>query len=67
MPTPGTTKDELKRTVFAAIERRAEEIVGLGERIRKTARDGLQGGEDRAAWSRRRSAASAWRRGPGWR
>ncbi len=29
------TRDELKRKVFAAIDRRAEEIVGLGERIRK--------------------------------
>jgi amidohydrolase len=29
------TRDELKRNVFAAIDRRAEEIVGLGERIRK--------------------------------
>jgi amidohydrolase len=29
------SRDELKRRVFAAIDRRAEEIVGLGERIRK--------------------------------
>jgi len=29
------TPDELKRKVFAAIDRRAEEIIGLGERIRK--------------------------------
>src|SRR5690349_12324896 len=29
------TRDELKRHVFAAIDRRAEEIVTLGERIRK--------------------------------
>jgi amidohydrolase len=29
------TRDELKRRAFAAIDRRAEEIVGLGERIRK--------------------------------
>jgi amidohydrolase len=29
------TRDELKRRVFAAIDRRAEEVVGLGERIRK--------------------------------
>ena len=29
------TRDELKRRVFAAIDRRAEEIIGLGERIRK--------------------------------
>src|SRR5882724_7282536 len=29
------TKNELKERVYAAIDRRAEEIVGLGERIRK--------------------------------
>jgi amidohydrolase len=29
------TRDELKRRVFAAIDRRAEEIIGIGERIRK--------------------------------
>src|SRR5690242_15503232 len=29
------TRDELKRKVFAAIDRRAEEIIGIGERIRK--------------------------------
>ena len=29
------TRDELKRGVFAAIDRRASEIIGLGERIRK--------------------------------
>jgi len=29
------TRDELKRRVFAAIDRRAEEIVTIGERIRK--------------------------------
>ncbi|MEX2222068.1 MAG: amidohydrolase [Candidatus Rokuibacteriota bacterium] len=29
------TQDELKRKVFAAIDRRAEEIIGIGERIRK--------------------------------
>jgi metal-dependent amidase/aminoacylase/carboxypeptidase family protein len=29
------TRNELKRRVFAAIDRRAGEIVGLGERIRK--------------------------------
>jgi amidohydrolase len=29
------TRDELKRKVFAAIDRRAEEIIDLGERIRK--------------------------------
>jgi hypothetical protein len=29
------TRDELKRRVFEAIDRRAEEIIGLGERIRK--------------------------------
>jgi amidohydrolase len=29
------TRDELKRKVFAAIDRRAGEIIGIGERIRK--------------------------------
>lgn len=29
------TPDELKRNVFAAIDRRSDEIVGIGERIRK--------------------------------
>ncbi|MGH7385097.1 MAG: amidohydrolase [Candidatus Rokuibacteriota bacterium] len=29
------TREELKRQVFAAIDRRAEEIIGIGERIRK--------------------------------
>src|SRR5262245_64113507 len=29
------TQDELKRKVFAAIDRRAGEIIGIGERIRK--------------------------------
>ncbi|MGH7414377.1 MAG: amidohydrolase [Candidatus Rokuibacteriota bacterium] len=29
------TREELKRKVFAAIDRRAEEIIGIGERIRK--------------------------------
>src|SRR5258705_1192428 len=34
LASSGMTRDELKRKVFAAIDRRAEEIVGLGERIR---------------------------------
>ena len=29
------TKDELKREILAAIDRRAEQIIGLGERIRR--------------------------------
>jgi len=29
------TRDDLKRKVFAAIDRRADEIIGIGERIRK--------------------------------
>jgi amidohydrolase len=33
MPAPGTSKDELRRRVYAAIDRRAEEIIALGERI----------------------------------
>jgi hypothetical protein len=30
------TKDELKKQVYAAIDRRADEIIGLGEQIRRT-------------------------------
>jgi metal-dependent amidase/aminoacylase/carboxypeptidase family protein len=41
------TRDELTRTVHAAIERRAEEIVALGEQIRKTPELGFK--EERTA------------------
>ena len=42
MATAGTTKDELKRRVFEAIDRRAEEIIGLGERIASNAEMGFK-------------------------
>ena len=41
------TREELTRTVHAAIERRAEEIVALGEQIRKTPELGFK--EERTA------------------
>ena len=44
------TREELTRTVHAAIERRAEEIVVLGEQIRKTPELGFR--EERTAGSR---------------
>ena len=52
------TRDELKRNVFAAIDRRAEEIVGLGERIRKQPEMGFKEVKT-AALVRPRSAVSA--------
>src|SRR6266481_2207383 len=42
MPTSGTSKDELRRRVYEAIDRRAEEIVGLGERIASHAEMGFK-------------------------
>ena len=42
MATAGTTKDELKRRVFEAIDRRAEEIIGIGERIASNAEMGFK-------------------------
>ena len=42
MATAGTTKDELKRRVFEAIDRRAEEIIGIGERIASSAEMGFK-------------------------
>jgi amidohydrolase len=38
----GTSKDELRRRVYEAIDRRAEEIVGLGERIASHAEMGFK-------------------------
>ena len=40
--TSGTSKDELRRRVYEAIDRRAEEIVGLGERIASHAEMGFK-------------------------
>jgi amidohydrolase len=42
MPTSGTSKDELRRRVYEAIDRRAEEIIGLGERIASHAEMGFK-------------------------
>jgi len=42
MPTSGTTKDELRRRVYEAIDRRAEQIIGLGERIASHAEMGFK-------------------------
>ena len=42
MATAGTTKAELKRRVFEAIDRRAEEIIGIGERIASNAEMGFK-------------------------
>ena len=42
MASDGRTKDELKRRVFAAIDRRAEEIIGIGERIASSAEMGFK-------------------------
>ena len=42
MPTSGTSKDDLRRRVYEAIDRRAEEIVGLGERIASHAEMGFK-------------------------
>jgi amidohydrolase len=42
MPISGTSKDELRRRVYEAIDRRAEEIVGLGERIASHAEMGFK-------------------------
>jgi amidohydrolase len=42
MATAGTTKDELKRRVFEAIDHRAEEIIGIGERIASSAEMGFK-------------------------
>jgi metal-dependent amidase/aminoacylase/carboxypeptidase family protein len=58
------TRDELKRRVFAAIDRRAEEIIGLGERIRKQPEMGFKEVKT-AGLVRRRSTGSDCRPGPG--
>jgi amidohydrolase len=42
MHIAGTSKDELRRRVYEAIDRRAEEIVGLGERIASHAEMGFK-------------------------
>jgi amidohydrolase len=42
MASDGRTKDELKRRVFEAIDRRAEEIIGIGERIASSAEMGFK-------------------------
>jgi amidohydrolase len=42
MASAGTTKDELKRRVFEAIDRRAGEIIGIGERIASSAEMGFK-------------------------
>lgn len=42
MVSSGTTKDELKRRVFEAIDRRAGEIIGIGERIASSAEMGFK-------------------------
>ena len=52
------TKAELKQQIHQAIDKRAEEIVGLGEHDPKESRARLQGGQDRAAG--RGDAAATW-------
>ena len=42
MPTSGMSKDELRRRVYEAIDRRAAEIIGLGERIASHAEMGFK-------------------------
>jgi amidohydrolase len=42
MATSGTSRDELRRRVYEAIDRRAEEIIGLGERIASHAEMGFK-------------------------
>jgi amidohydrolase len=42
MASAGTTRDELKRRVFEAIDRRAGEIIGIGERIASSAEMGFK-------------------------
>jgi amidohydrolase len=42
MPTSGMSKDELRRSVYEAIDRRAAEIIGLGERIASHAEMGFK-------------------------
>jgi len=39
---PSTSREELRRRVYAAIDRRAEEIVGIGERIASHAEMGFK-------------------------
>src|SRR5262249_60648561 len=49
-PNPGAwrgdmTKDELKRRVYEAIDRRGDEIIGLGEQIRRQPELGVKEGK----------------------
>src|SRR5262249_4829201 len=39
---PSTSREELRRRVYAAIDRRAEEIIGIGERIASHAEMGFK-------------------------
>jgi len=65
MPTSGTTKDELRRRVYEAIDRRAEQIIGLGERIASHAEMGFKEAR-RRGWCARRSRGLVSSRAPVW-